>query len=203
MLKQFNYYNFSVKNFQSLPSVIFPYLVIECDDELPSEDKRPFLVACLIIAVLTLEEELFPFGIDFIEEHQLRAAIWRDLKKPHSLETFMYIHKLLPSAQYVSSYPTQILVECYELPDNEFGKLIESAPSHFGELFVGYMNGELIKECHGRAKTPNPRLLEGEHDDTNYLRSENGVVLSPGVLLECYATARELGFRKKGRWSAE
>ena len=66
------------------------------------------------------------------------------------LETLIYIHKLLPYAQYISSYPTQILIECFELPDNEFGKLIESAPSHLGELFVGYMNGELIKECHER-----------------------------------------------------
>ncbi len=179
---------------------MFPYLVIECDDELPSKDKRPFLVAGLI-AVFTHEEEPFPFGIDFIEvpgegeEHQLPAAIWRDLKEHQipRLEMLMYIHKLLPSAQYVSSYPTQILVECYELPDDEFGKLIESAPSHFGELFVGYMNGELIKECHGRAKTPNPEFLDGEHDDTDYLRSENGGVLRPGVLLECKGMLKNNG----------
>jgi hypothetical protein len=59
---------------------MFPYLIIECDDELPSEDERPFLVAGLI-AVFTREEEPFPFGIDFIgvpsegEEYQLPAAI--------------------------------------------------------------------------------------------------------------------------------
>jgi hypothetical protein len=86
-----------------------------------------------------------------------------------------------------------MLVECYELPDNESGKLIESAPSHVGELFVGYVDGELIKECHGRAEIPNPTFLDGEHDDTDYLRSENRGVLRPGVLLECKRKLRDGG----------
>jgi hypothetical protein len=182
---------------------MFPYLVIECDKELPSEDERPFLVAGLI-AVFTREEEPFPFGIDFIgvpgegEEYQLPEPIVTDLKEHHipSLETLIYIHKILPNAQYVSSYPTQILVECHQVPENEFGKLIQSAPSHFGELFVGYVNGELIKECHGRAKTPNPTFIDGEHDDTDYLRSENGGVLRPGVLLECKGILKDDGSRE-------
>jgi hypothetical protein len=180
---------------------MFPYLVIECD-ELPSESERPFLVAGLI-AVFTREEEPFPFGIDFIgvpgdgDEYQLPAAIGADLKHHiPRLETLVYIHRLIPFAQYVSSYPTQILVECYELPNNEFGKLIESAPSHFGEMFVGYVNGELIKESHGRMKTPNPTILDGEHDDTDYLRPENGGVLRPGVLFECRGKLKDDGTRE-------
>jgi len=181
-------------------SPMFPYLVIECDDELPSEDERPFLVAGLI-SVFTREEEPFPFGIDFIgvagegEEYRLPPAIGNDLKEHHipRLETLVYLHKLLPYAQYISSYPTQILVECFELPDNEFGKLIEFAPSHFGELFVGYVNGELIKECHARVKSPNPALVDGEYDDKDYLLPENGGFLRPGILLECKGRLKDDG----------
>jgi hypothetical protein len=49
---------------------------------------------------------------------------------------------------------------------------------------VGYLDGEMIKECHGRAKIPNLTFLDGEHDDTDDLCSDNGGVLRPGVLLE-------------------
>ena len=58
---------------------------------------------------------------------------------------------------------------------------------------MGYVDGELIKECHGRAKTPNPTFLNGERDDTDYLGSENGGVLRPGVLLECKGKLKDGG----------
>lgn len=45
-------------------------------------------------------------------------------------------------------------------------------------------------------KTPNPTILDGEHDDTDYLRPENGGVLRPGVLFECRGKLKDDGTRE-------
>ena len=81
---------------------IFSYLVIECDDELPSEDKRPFLVADLL-SVFAREEEPCPFGIDSLEYLRRLGRTSQNIKYPVSKPscTFIISYQLLNMLLYI------------------------------------------------------------------------------------------------------
>jgi hypothetical protein len=67
----------------------------------------------------------------------------------------------------------------------EFLARLRMLPVRFGELNVGYMNGVFWFDIHALSKVPDPGKLDGEFDDTNYLKPENGGALRPGPILEC------------------
>jgi hypothetical protein len=184
----FTYYDFDKKVFQDISpentvrllqllrqhfdvaaiTPIVPWLVIECRDSTPPEGTRPFTVAGLV-AVFTLVDEPFPFGVDFIGEYgngdelNLSTAIAGDLREHDipKIATHNELHGLLPVAEYISSYPTQVLVECLEMSEESFQLFLDKAPSHFGELVAGYVNGTVIRESHSRSKPPAPRTVDG------------------------------------------
>jgi hypothetical protein len=120
------------------------------------------------------------------DELELSTEITADLRAHHipSIATHNELHKILPVADYISSYPTQILIECVQTSDEEFSAFLEKAPSHFGHQVAGYVNGTLIRECHSCTKAPMPRTVDGEYDDTDHNLPINGRTLRPGVLFE-------------------
>jgi len=86
---------------------------------------------------------------------------------------------------FISSYPRQILLELEKTDSSEFQTLLQVLPPRIGSLNFGYANGPLLTHKNARAKHPEPTILEGSFDDTNYLQPENGGALRPGVVLEC------------------
>lgn len=45
-----------------------------------------------------------------------------------------------------------------------------------GSMNIDYVKGQLLSKKHGRRKSPRPRDLIGDHDDTDYLVPQNGGV---------------------------
>ena len=88
-------------------------------------------------------------------------------------------------SQKPSSFPRILIVELEETDPVEFQKSLQVLPPRIGSLNFGYINGPLLHHKSARPKRPDPTVLDGSFDDTNYLLPENGGALRPGVLLEC------------------
>ena len=181
---------------------VLPFLIIECNP-LPDSAEQPFMIAGLV-AVFIKEGGPYPFGIDFIGEESsakvndaalIPESIASDLKPFHipNLTTFDWLFNHIHAALFISSYPQQILVELEKSDPDDFQKALECLPPRIGSLNFGYTNGPLLHHQYARAKRPNPAVLDGSFDDTNYLLSENGGALRPGVLLECIGNVDDDG----------
>jgi len=173
---------------------VLPVPLIECNP-LPDATKQPFMVAGLV-AVFMKEGGPYPFGADFMGEASsakqdhpaaVPSTIAHDLKPFHlpNLTTFDWLFSRIPKALFISSYPQQILVELEETDPGEFEKSLQFLPPRIGSLNFGYTNGPLLYHKSAKAKRPDPTVLDGSFDDTDYLLPENGGALRPGVLLEC------------------
>jgi len=197
------------KNFDEVLNIlpVAPFLIIECDKAIPDPSTTPFMIAGLI-AVFMLQGEDYPFGIEFIgadggamglTEQEMPHAVWNDLKPFHipKLSTFEWIHQYFsPYVAHVSTFPQQIVVEFHPMTDEEFDNALIKLPDTLGVLNVGYVNGTILTKRLARALQPQPRELDGQYDDTDYLHTDNGGVLRPGMLLECAGYVDEKGVRK-------
>jgi len=126
-------------------------------------------------------------------------AVWNDLKPFHipQLSTFRWIHQYFwPYAAYVSTFPQQIVVEFHAMTDEEFDNLVAKSPDTLGVLNVGYVNGTILNKKLARTIQPQPREIDVQYDDTDYLHADNGGILKPGMLLECEGYVDEDGVRK-------
>jgi hypothetical protein len=176
--------------------IIFPWIVVEVEDELPAPNKRPFLIAGLV-AVFIMEGEPFPVGVRDVghaaagEPAILPQHVRDDLRPYHNArkETIIQLFGMLPHAEFISVYPRQLLIELEKMPDPDFEKYLADAPRAFGRLVSKYHNGPLLPTVSARVKSSNPQLdSDGDElmiDDTDYLTPENGGKLRPGCLLEC------------------
>lgn len=182
---------------------VIPFIIIE-SSPVPDLISQPFLIAGLI-AIFIKEGGPYPFGVDFIgdegegklDEH-IPLAVSTDLKPFHipSKPTFEYLHAYFTNATHISSYPQQLVVELNRTPDSEFLTSLSSLPPRIGEMNIGYINGVLWRDVHGRRKIPNPRVLDSVYDNSNYLLQENGGKLRPGILVECMGNLTETGDRE-------
>ena len=185
-------------------SVMFPWMIIEIEEphEVPPPQTTPFFIAGLV-AVFIREGSPLPAGVGNFgirgegEPVRLPQSIEQDLRPYHipKFSTFEYLHKAIPDAEHVSSYPRQLLFEMYPMTEEEFLKRLQSLPRRFGKLVACYYNGEHLKDSYARLKTPNPQLVDkhGEHqsDDTEYLDPKNGGILRPGCLVECIGQIKD------------
>ena len=185
---------------------VAPFLVIECEGDVPDPSTTPFLIAGLI-ACFIIAGQGYPFGIDFIGEDggalglteaDVPASVWNDIKPFHipQLATFEWIHKFIPHAEYVSSFPQQLVVELAQMQNEEFQNVLISLPDTIGCLNVGYVNGPILTKKFARQKAPQPLQSEGEYDDSDYLDLDNGGTLRPGLLLECAGYLDDEGMRR-------
>jgi len=78
----------------------------------------------------------------------------------------------------------------------QFESLLNKLPDSFGCLNIGYMNGTMLTTKLARQVKPQPRELDGQYDDTDYLAPENGGILKPGILLECGGYLDERNYRQ-------
>lgn len=180
--------------------LIFPWIIVEIEDELPPPNERPFFIAGLV-AVFILEGEPFPLGVRDIghasggEPVILPQDVKDDLRPYHnaSKRTIHHLFEMLPPAEFISVYPRQLLVEVEKMNDSEFEKFLASAPRAFGRLIAKYHNGPFLHTA-ARVETPNLQFdTNGEElviDDTDYLDPKNGGKLRPGCLLECQGLGR-------------
>jgi len=187
---------------------IIPFLVVEADP-IPEPAAQPFMIAGLIACFIP-DGGPFPFGIQFIgEEGQAGnideidrppSFITEDLKPFHipNLETLRWLHQHIPDASHISSYPLQLVVELKRTDDDTFCRRLQQLPARIGSLNIGYVNGCIWREFQACVKPPNPRILDLTYDDTNYLLSENGGCLRPGIVVECVGNRSESGRVTRG-----
>jgi hypothetical protein len=172
-------------------TIVPPFVFVEADP-IPNPEDVPFMIGGLVAKFIP-DGGPYPLGAGFMGEPGQAAAvdlpeeIAKDLKPFHlpRTQTLAFLFKLIPVAKYVTSFPQQILVETERMEDEDFLARLRMLPVRFGELNVGYMNGVFWFDTHARSKVPDPGQLDGQFDDTNYLKPENGGALRPGAILEC------------------
>jgi hypothetical protein len=174
-------------------TISIPFVIIECRESIPPVDQQVFMAAGLV-CVYIVEGGTLPFGSEYIGYYgegempsDVPEHVSRDIRPFHipKLSTFEYIHKMIPDATHVSSYPMQLVIELDAMSPKDFEKKLMSLPSGIGRLSIGYVNGKLlVHPSQALLKAPDPTHLEGDCDDTDYLSPENGGSLRPGVLLE-------------------
>jgi hypothetical protein len=177
-------------------AVIFPWLIVEFEEDVPPTAERPFLIAGLV-AIYLVEGEQYPVGISRIgtpgegPAPTVPDSVASDLRPYHvpNKTSFEFLHCAVESAEHISSYPHQLLFELYPMSDAEFDAKVSSLPKRFGSLVAYYNNGEFVRTLASRQKSPNPQFgksgCELVIDDTDYLLNANGGKIHPGVLLEC------------------
>ena len=144
-------------------NIIFPWIVIQMEDDIPPPLQRPFLIAGFM-AVFLLDGEPFPLGVMDLGTpaqgilENIPPTIKADLKPYHkpSIQTIEYIFNVIEDAEHVSIYPRQLLIELRQMDDETFHQLLKGLPRAFGLLPTGYTNGAFIHTYASQMKTPNP-----------------------------------------------
>ena len=70
-------------------------------------------------------------------------------------------------------FPRQVVIELQKSTNQYFEQVLEKLQDMNGCRNVGYMNGQLLCEKHGRRKLPHPRELDDDYNDTDYLVPQN------------------------------
>jgi len=177
---------------------IFPWIILQFEDEPPPIAERPFHIAGLV-AVFLAKGEPFPHGIlnmghaGLALPHPTPSEFKEDIRPYHNSngDTIKYLFSVIPQAEFISIYARQILFELAPMSDDDFESFLLGAPRAYGLLVAMYNNGQYLHELSARTKKTDPQFDKsgGEIsvDDTNYLSAENGGEIRPGCMLECYA----------------
>jgi hypothetical protein len=117
----------------------------------------------------------------------MSPAVWRDIKPFHtpSMVTCTWIHKRIERTTHVSSCPQQLVIKLAKMSNQQSEYLHEKLPETIECLNAGYVNGSLFACKTGRRKSPNPKVVDHEYDDVDYLDPNHRGILRPGLLLEC------------------
>ena len=143
-------------------NVMPPWIFIEFEGDVPSDMERPFLVAGLVTVYIPSGDPfpVIPMGASGFgywgegEGVDLPAETMEDLRQNHvpreqSLEAVAGV--IGNVAEYISTYPTYILVELKKMEIEEFAQKLNVLPSMIGTLLVHYNNGPLIQTVHGHS----------------------------------------------------
>ena len=79
------------------------------------------------------------------------------------------------------------------IDDETFYRCLQKLPTRIGSLNVSYLNGSIWREFQASGKSLNPRTVDSTFDDINYLLSQNGGSLRPGIVVECVGNRSESG----------
>ncbi|KAL9020027.1 MAG: hypothetical protein Q9185_002715 [Variospora sp. 1 TL-2023] len=186
-----------------------PYLVLTCD-VVPEPASRPFTIAGCV-AVWLKEGEAMPGELMIGDSGEaadirLESDITRDLfpYRLPSKATLQAVTQVFESAQYVTFYSTGLVIELIPQTEEAYQESLQRLPAHIQDCFVtlGYHNGPLATTEMMRKSKPNPTLIEGTVDNTDYLTEEerfypgamisssDGNTISAGVLVRNGAQSR-------------
>ena len=168
-----------------------PFLVLWCKDGTPSQDERPFSIAGCISVWLNKDD---PMPADLIvgdmggveEELVVDEDIATDLRAYHlpKSETLRGLSKLFPGCTFVSFLMHQLIIEFDKTEDKIWFQHLESLPQSIRNIGVpvSYHNGPLVATELKRRQKPQPRYLDGDEDNTDYIESDG--CFYPGVMLK-------------------
>lgn len=167
-----------------------PFLIIQCD-VIPAPEERPFLVADCV-AIWLHQDDPLPNDLGFYGEFSMGKPValpanLAPFLRPFSIpsdETLDAIANLLfPEALYVSYITCCVIFELPETDRETFLTRLETLPSGFSNTSVSlnYVNGPLVLSAHRRIIKPNPRFLNGQSDETDYI--DEAGCFSPGAMI--------------------
>jgi len=116
-------------------NLIFPWIILQFEDEPPPVAERPFRIAGLV-AVFLAEGEPFPHGIlnmghtGLALPHPTPFEFKEDIRPCHSCngDTIKYLFSVIPQAEFISVYPRQLLFELAPMSDDDFQSFLLDAP---------------------------------------------------------------------------
>ena len=172
-------------------TIVAPFTFIE-SDPLPDPADTPVIVAG-VVAKFMGDREHHPFGASFLGDAghghitTLCPEVSDDIKPFHipSRRTFEALFDILHDAEHIASYLCKLFVVLSRVPDEIQIPRLEHLPVRIGGLNVGYFNGGTCFDQQARKKSPTPSILDGDWDNTDYIKPENGGSLRPGVVFEC------------------
>jgi hypothetical protein len=184
------------------------FLILTCRDEAPPSDSRPFTIAGCIAVWLSADDN-YPFGLlspDLAEGEDLKipdhmASDLRQYTLPKFETLAEFWEEFHPEALQIQYYVTGIIVELPRVSDEEHRARLNNLPRHFENTAatLHYTNGFRALTEFARPKKPQPRFLDGEEDDTDYIVKMG--FASPGVVISSAAGAVTAGIlvQKDGR----
>lgn len=183
-LRQYLLTTFGVTDFL----VSFPYLVLWCED-LPDLDTRPFTIAGCVAVWLeeggSLPAELSLGDLGGGEDIALDSEVAKQLHPYHlpSATTLLKVAESFNSAQFVTFYNSGLIIELPEQSIEAYQDTLQKLPGGLSNcpITLGYYNGALATTEMRRAVKPNPKDIEGEFDDTDYIASVG--CFYPGAML--------------------
>lgn len=167
-----------------------PFLIIQCE-VVPMPEERPFLVADCV-AVWLHQDDPLPNDLGFYGECSMgkTVALPADLApllRPFTIpsdETLDAVAKLVfPEALYISYITCCVILELPKTDHETFVTRLETLPKGFtnSSVSLNYVNGILVLSSHRRIIPPNPRLLNGLSDETDYI--EEAGCFFPGAMI--------------------
>jgi hypothetical protein len=166
-----------------------PFLVLR-SDEVPSQDMRPFTIGGCLAIWLTrnqpLPREIMIGKRGMAAELDLAEAEARDLEpyRIPSTSTLLTIwEQFFADAEAISYVTTGIVVELPQTDFNVFLARVHTMPKRFSNsaASLSFANGPLVRDELGRRKQPQPQHIDGDFDDTDYVKEEG--CFYPGCMI--------------------
>ena len=168
-----------------------PFLILWCEHGIPAQNERPFSIGGCI-AVWLNKDDAVPGDLSIgdygrkEEELVVGEDIAADLRAFHlpRAETLRGISKYFPGCIFVSFLTHQLIIEFERREEETWFQHLETLPEGIANTGVpiSYHNGPLVATELKRRRKPQPRCLNGEEDDTDYIKSDG--CFYPGVMLK-------------------
>jgi hypothetical protein len=166
-----------------------PFLILR-SDKVPSQDMRPFTIGGCLAIWLTRDQlpprEIMIGTIGMGPRLTLSESDAQDLtpyRIPSNATLLNIWQQYFADAEAISYITTGIVVELPRADRSVFWARVHKLPTGFSNstASLAYVNGPLVKRELGRLKQPQPRYLEGDFDDTDYVKAEG--CFYPGCML--------------------
>ncbi|KAL8837875.1 MAG: hypothetical protein Q9170_002350 [Blastenia crenularia] len=166
-----------------------PFLVLFCGT-LPAEHFRPFTIADCVTVWVQEDDAALPAELSLGDSAsgpgiEIDEAAAKELRpyRLASIAAMGAVAKSFPLAEYITFYTTGIIVELREKSPEEYQEALEQLPNGLDNCVITlyYNNGPLASTEMARTIKTNPRFIDGQVDDTNYVKSQD--CFFPGVML--------------------
>jgi hypothetical protein len=180
------------------------FLILWCQESLPKPSNRPFTIAdCIAVWLLDGDDmppEVIPKGFGggeplFIDEDLVDDLQFYKIPKVNTLRS---LTKYFPTAEFISYLNTGIVIELPQIPFPDFLKSLETLPTEFANAYASlqFHNGPMARTELRRLKKPDPKVIQGVFDDTDYVKemgyfypgtmisADAGGSISAGILVE-------------------
>jgi hypothetical protein len=166
-----------------------PFLILR-SDKIPSQDMRPFTIGGCLAVWLThnqpLPREIMIGKRGMAAKLELGEEQARDLapyRIPSKLTLLTIWEQFFADAEAISYITTGIVVELPQTDFNVFLARVHTMPTRFSNsaASLSFVNGPLVKDELGRRKEPQPQYINGDYDDTDYVKKEG--CFYPGCMI--------------------